>query len=130
MWEIAALEEASGLTFFPSYLTEGRRQALDAAALAWQAVGQVQARKSLPGGAAPLLLMPPDLASSAAPARQQPVAVVKDLVPATDRRLGAGAVHVCERIECSLPRERFWEASSGGGGNGNRELRRQKSVPL
>eukprot|EP00887_Chlorella_sp_A99_P004193 scaffold23.g4193.t1 len=90
----ASLEEVAGLQFFPGYLTDGRRQALDAAALAWQRVGQAQLR-GIKGGATPLLLpAPPEAAAVAqAPAARQQGAGAA-LVPATDRRLGAGTVHV------------------------------------
>ena len=93
---LSALEEVSGTRFFPGYLTEERRRALDGAALAAQRAGRAELRRLLPGGAHPALL----------PAPQEED--VQAAVPLASR--GAhGAVHICEHRACRLPPPNWWE---------------------
>ncbi len=46
----------AGLKFFPGYLSDERRTALDEASLAWQRIGQAEARRLKPGSYLPPLL--------------------------------------------------------------------------
>ncbi|PRW44603.1 mitochondrial nuclease [Chlorella sorokiniana] len=122
---LGALEEVAGLKFFPGYLSDSRREAIDETALAVQRLGYAQLRRLKPGSQ-PLLLPAPE---GAAPV-PVPIAAADGsvAVPPTDQRRALGAVHVCEHAECKLPAERFWE-SNGGNGGGKRALRRTQSAP-
>lgn len=118
-----------GLRFFPGYLSDARREALDETALAVQAQGHVQLQALKPGFQPPLLPAPGSAAAAAPPPAK---GALPPALPPTDQRRALGAVHVCEHTECRLPAERFWESSGnggGGGGKGGRQLRRTQSAP-
>ncbi|KAK9802849.1 hypothetical protein WJX73_007898 [Symbiochloris irregularis] len=123
---LTALEEASGLDFFPAYLNDSRRAALDTTALSWQALGRTQMQQATPALKAELLsllaadpsLEPQAASSSGAPSTSQPQS------PATKQRPmavsmrpfptgagGMGAVHVCEHVDCKLPAEDWFQAA-------------------
>ena len=112
---ISALEDVSGMQFFPKYLShEERRAALDQASLAVQRQGQVELRRLRPGGAEPALL----------PAAEGAAA----LLPPPPRAGGLndhGAMHLCDLKACRLPPPNWWEAGKKGRG----KLRRTKSSP-
>ena len=122
----------AGLKFFPGYLSDARREAIDETALAVQSLGYTQLRQLNPSAFAPPLLPAPDGALPAAvPAAPAGGAVLA--VPPTDQRRAAGALHVCEHAECRLPAERWWESngsSNGKGGKGGKSLCRTTSAPL
>lgn len=129
----------TGLRFFPGYLSDARREALDETALAVQAQGHAQLLALRPGSQPPLLPAPGGAVAAAAPPLLPGQAGAKGsagpapalAVPPTDQRRANGAVHVCEHTECRLPAERFWESSGSGkgGSKGGRELRRTQSSP-
>ncbi|PSC75639.1 Mitochondrial nuclease [Micractinium conductrix] len=130
---IGALEEVAGLRFFPGYLSDVRREAVDETALVVQAIGASQLRRIKPGMPQQPPLLPAPAGATPAPALPAAAAMPADALapaalPPTDQRRAAGAVHVCEHTECKLPAERFWESNGGGkGGKGKRELRRTSS---
>ena len=98
---------SAGLKFFPGYLSDARREAIDETALAVQRLGYAQLRRLKPASQ-PLLLPAPEGAAQVPvpiPAADGSVAV-----PPTDQRRALGAVHVCEHAEC----EQCW----GGAGEG------------
>ncbi|GAB4818802.1 hypothetical protein N2152v2_005848 [Parachlorella kessleri] len=105
---LSALEEVAGLRFFPAYISDDRRLALDEASLAWQRVGQAEARRLKPGSYLPPLL-PGEVAAAAAAALvpKQPAGPPMVLTGAG----GRGAVHVCEHTECRLPKEDWYKAN-------------------
>ncbi|KAL4428150.1 hypothetical protein ABPG75_002239 [Micractinium tetrahymenae] len=124
---ISSLEEVAGLRFFPGYLSDARREAVDETALVVQSLGFAELRKLKPGAAPPLLPAPDGSLQPPLPV-PTPGALSPGALPPTDQRRSLGAVHVCEHTECRLPAERFWEAG-GGGKNGGRALRRTRSAP-
>lgn len=91
----------SGLKFFPGYLSDSRREAIDETALAVQRLGYSQLRRLKPGSQPPLLPAPEEATPLPVPV---PAADGSLAVPPTDQRRALGAVHVCEHAECeSLP---------------------------
>lgn len=119
----------AGLRFFPGYLSDTRREAVDETALVVQSLGFAELRKLKPG-AAPPLLPAPDGSLQPPPPVPAPGALAPGALPPTDQRRSLGAVHICEHTACRLPAERFWEASGGSSGkNGGRALRRTQSAP-
>lgn len=120
---------APGLRFFPGYLSDPRREAIDETAAAVQSLGHAQLLLLKPGHQLQLLPAPDGSVPAAQPAAALgggPLAV-----PPTDQRRSLGAVHLCEHTECRLPAERFWESGGGRGNNGGgkRALRRTVSAP-
>lgn len=108
---LEALEAASGVKFFPAYLDDKRRQALDEAAIGWQKVGQRQLkvldRLALMDGGMDVVV-----ASNGAPVQTgTPVDAVAEPVTVG----GRGAVHLCEHTRCRLPVEEFWAQGGKGG---------------
>ena len=92
--------QAAGLKFFPGYLSDGRREAIDETALVVQRQGYAQLRRIKPGSTPPLLPAPEGSVPAAAP---PPTLVAADgslALPPTDQRRALGAVHVCEHTEC------------------------------
>ena len=115
--------ESAGLRFFPSYLSDQRRAALDDAALAVQRIGYAALQKLKPGPSPPLLLPAPKQAAEGGGGDGSVGSggAAKLQLPVTDQRLSLGAIHVCEHTECRLPSERFWEACKGSaGGSGSK----------
>jgi endonuclease G len=111
---ISALEDVSGIQFFPKYLNHGeRRAALDQASLAVQRQGQSELRRLHPGGPAPALL----------PAPEGPAALLPP--PRAGGLNEHGAMHLCDLKACRLPPPNWWEAGKAGRG----KLRRTKSSP-
>lgn len=94
-----------GLKFFPAYLSDSRREAIDETALAVQRLGYSQLRRLKPGSQPPLLPAPEGAVPLPVPV---PAADGSLAVPPTDQRRALGAVHVCEHAECeSLPWSRL-----------------------
>ncbi|KAL4420173.1 hypothetical protein ABPG77_008309 [Micractinium sp. CCAP 211/92] len=124
---ISSLEEVAGLRFFPGYLSDARREALDETALVVQSLGFAELRKLKPGAAPPLLPAPDGSLQPLPP--PVPGALSPSALPPTDQRRSLGAVHICEHTECRLPAERFWETNGGGSKNGGHALRRTQSAP-
>lgn len=117
-----------GLRFFPGYLSDVRRDAVDETALVVQSLGFAELRRLKPG-APPPLLPAPDGSLQPPPLPPAPGALSPGALPPTDQRRSLGAVHICEHTECRLPAERFWESNGGGGKTGGRALRRTQSAP-
>ena len=132
--------QSTGLRFFPQYLSDQRRAALDDAALEVQRIGYATLRQLKPGPSPPLLLPAPEEAAGGGggdgSVGGDSAAQLQLALPATDQRLSLGAIHVCEHTECRLPAERFWEASKGSvggsgseGGGSSRALQGTSSAP-
>ncbi|KAI3428702.1 hypothetical protein D9Q98_007526 [Chlorella vulgaris] len=131
---ISALEEVAGLRFFPGYLSDTRREAIDETALAVQRVGHAELQLLNPGHQ-PLLLPLPANSAQAVPAAAAGAVAAAALggslaVQPTDQRRSLGAVHVCEHTECRLSAEQLWEnGGRPGSRKGKGELQRTKSAP-
>ncbi len=101
---------AAGGKFFPGYVNDRRRRALDDAALGWGTLGRQQMkpfdRQTLAETCGPLMLTAKSEAAAAAQPEQA-------LVPVTVG--GAGAVHVCEHVACRLPAENWYEQGKSSG---------------
>lgn len=132
---LEALESASGLHFFPSFLTPPRRESLDAAALGWQQLGRkishnVQNsnffldKQPVHAAAAERLLEEPAKRKRGRPKKERAVAP-EDETPTLEKVKGGwGTLHVCDHTACRLPREEFWK-----GGKDNATLSRAQSAP-
>mmetsp|Transcript_1435 Transcript_1435/g.4274 ORF Transcript_1435/g.4274 Transcript_1435/m.4274 type:complete len:410 (-) Transcript_1435:16-1245(-) len=119
---LESLESASGLRFFPEFLTPPRRAALDAAALGWQRDGRKAGRNvqesnffldSQPVSVLPAarLLEEPAKKKRGRP-RKERAPAPEDETPVVDTLKGGwGTIHVCDHTVCNLPREEFWKAS-------------------
>lgn len=115
---LSALEEVAGTRFFPGYLSEGRRLALDEAALAEQRRGQAELQQlKLTQHLVPLLPSTGQALPPAVRATQLPA-------PVTGPG-GGGAVHLCEHRACRLPPPNWWAKGKGD----RKQLRRTKSSP-
>eukprot|EP00775_Hariotina_reticulata_P011483 gene11483-11627_t len=102
---LESLEGVAGAKFFPGFVNDRRRAALDEAALGWQAEGKARLKVF------------------------DRVNITQDqaaLLPLN----GEGAVHLCDLVACQMPLERWWDNGSRGGGKGGgssgRSLPRQK----
>ncbi len=73
------MSTTAGLKFFPGYLSDERRAALDAASLAWQQVGRAEVRRLKPGSYLPPLL--PGEAGAPAPAPANALATRQEAQP-------------------------------------------------
>ncbi|MEW5317411.1 MAG: hypothetical protein WDW38_008708 [Sanguina aurantia] len=143
---LESLEAVAGTKFFPAFLNDNRRKALDDAAQGWTAYGlrqlapferatAVQAMAALPAPAPSTET--PKLSSSHSSKRDK-----KDHTPPTTRRgapeiapntpassspplpartgmAGAGAVHLCEYTACALPQPEFWLAAKQASATAN-----------
>lgn len=137
---LEALESVAGAKFFPGFVNDKRRAALDAAALSWQADGRsrlkVLDRMSVAEHHAALL--PAQAAAPAATSRGNnsskaavapPAPAAQDSVQRQQKTVnGEGAVHLCDVLACKLPAERWWENNgSGKGGSSSKGLPRSGS---
>ncbi|KAI8471792.1 MAG: DNA/RNA non-specific endonuclease [Monoraphidium minutum] len=140
-----ALECVAGAKFFPGYVSDRRRAAVDAAAVAWQEDGRrrmrLLSRASLAQEQA--VMLPGRATVDAITASAQPTfsnnwgrgpkpaqggasssggggQAEEVQVPVPKTVNGDGTVHVCELLACRLPPERWWEGGGGGkkGGGG------------
>jgi hypothetical protein len=124
----------AGLRFFPGYLSDTRREAIDETALAVQRVGHAELQLLNPGHQ-PLLLPLPANSAQAVPAAAAGAVAAAAVggslaVQPTDQRRSLGAVHVCEHTECRLSAEQLWEnGGRPGSRKGKGELQRTKSAP-
>ncbi|GBF90528.1 DNA RNA non-specific endonuclease [Raphidocelis subcapitata] len=141
-----ALECVAGARFFPGYVSERRRAAVDRAAVAWQEDGRRRMRILARAGLAQeqAVMLPERATVDAITASPQPTrsnnwgwgkkrdaaaaaagggggADVVD-VPVPKTSGGDGAIHVCELLACRLPPERWWE-NNGQGPSGGRKGR-------
>lgn len=117
---VSSLEEVSGISFFPKFLNDRKRAALDGASLGWQRQGRADAaQRRLAGAPAPPLLPAPlGEAGTGAGTGTGAGLVTRPLPP------GLGMQHLCEHSGCKLPAERWWET-----GKKAKDLRRTKSSP-
>ena len=150
---ISALEEVAGISFFPNYLNDRKRAALDEVSLQWQEVGHAEvvaklaaaagagagegegdgakSRKQVGSGAAREVLMLPASMTSMPTATASlssggSNARVKSKPP---RSPGLKMNHICEHNGCRLPGERWWENGGKKSGSKEGQLRRTKSAP-
>ena len=118
---VSALEEVTGISFFPKFLKKEKRLAVDQVSLQWQRIGHAHlSQLKLPAGSggvsargSPPLLPPPPVT----------VVAIPEMKP---RSPGYGIEHICEHNGCRLPAERWWEANKK---KAARDLRRTKSSP-
>jgi endonuclease G len=96
-----ALERAAGTSFFPGFVDQTRREALDKTALALQERGR--GRQALAGEQAAALLLPPSPPSS-----KEVNSAPPPPLPPPRTTGGRGAVHLCEHVACKLPKEKWW----------------------
>ncbi|DBB17295.1 hypothetical protein WJX82_005669 [Trebouxia sp. C0006] len=120
------LENVAGMKFFPSYVSDARRQALDAAAFRWNQTGQEQKkllkwgdRSQLQGGVLMLEAPTPQaFAQQGRPAKQRQALPAGETPSSRGTRavaLVTGAatdtLHICDAVECKLPAEDWFESN-------------------
>eukprot|EP00879_Flechtneria_rotunda_P013643 GHRR01014251.1.p1 GENE.GHRR01014251.1~~GHRR01014251.1.p1 ORF type:complete len:441 (+),score=151.04 GHRR01014251.1:1605-2927(+) len=139
---LEALESVSGAKFFPGFISDRRRIALDNAALDWQAEGKARLklldRVSIAQDQAALL--PKQVtgqtlvaATSSSSSNDAPLVQTSGIVNRQPKTVnGEGAVHLCDVVACQMPPEKWWgiggdSGSKGSSGGGSRSLQRQGS---
>ena len=128
---VSALEEVSGITFFPKFLKREKREALDEVSLQWQTLGHTEmARLKLIGGSDGVPLLPPPMGAVASVSKRNGKGGVstETLVPrgAMPDRPGYGMQHICEHNGCRMGADNWWESNKKGS---PKQLRRTKSSP-
>ncbi|KAF6253321.1 hypothetical protein COO60DRAFT_429579 [Scenedesmus sp. NREL 46B-D3] len=129
---LEALESVAGAKFFPGFVNDKRRAALDEAALGWQAEGRARLKTLdrmsvdehhaalLPAQAAGPAAVTARGRGSKAAAGAPPAPAALDPVQRQRKTVnGEGAVHLCDVLTCKLPAERWWEDNGGGKGSSN-----------
>lgn len=135
------LENVAGMRFFPAYINDARRQALDNAAFRWNQTGQQQKklmkwgdRSQLQGGM--LMLEGPVSQQTAQKGRQaqpQPLpagslgtftitsGIQTPGAAALISGVGSDTLHICDAVECKLPAEDWFESS--GAANRRKQIK-------
>lgn len=119
---VSALEEVSGISFFPKFFKKEKREAIDQVALQWQHIGHADiARLKLTGGSGSVHLLPPPVGAVSMSGGGSEV-LVQNAKPG---RPGYGMQHICEHNGCRMPAENWWESNKKSA----KQLRRTKSSP-
>lgn len=109
---LTALEEVSGIQFFPKLVDDAARHAVDVSAIQWQRRGAIEAGKAvraIAGGQPPLLLPAPEPAPAKRGGRGREAAQQAAAQAATPATTDVLIAHLCDRVTCSLPAEEFWK---------------------
>ncbi|GMH42333.1 hypothetical protein BSKO_10252 [Bryopsis sp. KO-2023] len=106
---IGDLECATGMKFFPNYLTDDRKAVLDDTAVEWREYGKA---KQIQSGKNSNPQLPAESSASESVELEkktstQETAVVSRGLPKT-RLGGKGAVHLCENTGCEVAQREFW----------------------